>query len=195
MRENGKWPKGSGKRTRKDEFSPQDKFACHRYSIHGVKERAIQEAFPHLNGRSAMAKANRFFKKTHINEYLSSIASEIHGSKDKVVDAAKMVLDELDLIGFSDIKDYFPEGSKEAEFLKGMGKKSRAIESFEITDDLIGGVVQRKTIKFKLHSKVKSLELRGKNLKLYTDMIQGVIVTKPEVYVPDNGRNVARGKS
>lgn len=178
-----------GKKTDKGILPPAEVLFCHRYAIHNIQERAAREAFPQLKGRSANIKADRLLKKPAILKYLTELQTEIHGSKEDVVDTAKMVLAELDIIGFSDIKDFYEPTSDEGKYLAKMGKNSRAIELLEITDDLIGGVVQRKTMKIKLHSKIKGLEWRGKNLKLFTEMIEGTVITKPETYVPDNGRN------
>jgi hypothetical protein len=168
---------------------PAVQLFCHRYIITGNKTKSIEEAFKTIRGKSAKVKACRLLDRADVKKYVASLQKDIHGTKEEVVDVAKNVLAELDLIGFSDIKDFFEDGTKESDYLKKIGRNTRAIESLEITDDLIGGVVQRKTMKIKLHSKIKGLEWRGKNLKLYTDMVEGTIITKPETYVPDNGRN------
>lgn len=178
-----------GKQKDRGILPPAVQLFCHRYVLHSNKTKAAEEAYKTLKGKSAEVKAARLLDKPEVLRYIVDLQTQINGSKEEAIDVAKQVLAELDLVGFSDIKDYYTPESSEGQYLAKIGKNTRAIESLEVTDDLIGGVVQRKTMKIKLHSKIKGLELRGKNLKLFTEMIQGVVVTKPETYVPANGRN------
>ncbi|MFA5166808.1 MAG: terminase small subunit [Candidatus Paceibacterota bacterium] len=182
-----------GKQKDRGMLPPAVQLFCHRYVLHSNKTKAAEEAYKTLKGKSAEVKAARLLEKPEVLRYILSLQTEINGSKEEAIDMAKKVLEELDIIGFSDIKDYYEPESNEGKYLSKIGKNTRAIESLEVTEDLLGGVLQRKTMKIKLHSKIKGLEWRGKNLKLFTEMIQGVVITKPEVYVPANGRNIPIG--
>ena len=181
-----------GKYLNRHEMNPRTILFCHRYVLCNNETQAASEAYPKLTRESAANKGYTLLKNPAVKKYIAKLQEEIHGSKEQVTDKAKQVLDELDLVGFSDIRVFFPEGTEERKFLDRAGISARAVESIEITENRYGvgpDVRVEKNTKFKLHNKMKALELRGKNLKLYTDLIQGVVITKPEVYVPDNGRN------
>jgi len=77
------------------------------------------------------------------------------------------IMQELDIVGKSNIKDYVEKkGGKGAFVFKDIDdipdEKARAIESISIN-------YQTGEVKFRLHSKVKALELEGRHLGMFKD--------------------------
>lgn len=91
---------------------------------------------------------------------------------------AERVLQELALMGFSNMLDYMavnPEGGADIDLSKLTREQAAAIQ--EITVDMTGGSGdgERKLVprmKFKLANKKDSLELLGKHLKLFVDRME-----------------------
>lgn len=97
---------------------------------------------------------------------------------DKLEITAERVLRELALLGFSNMLDYMTvneEGSADIDLSELTRDQAAAIQ--EISVDMTGGSGDGKRelvprMKFKLANKRDSLELLGKNLKLFTDKVE-----------------------
>ncbi|MCP4651189.1 MAG: terminase small subunit [PVC group bacterium] len=117
----------------------------------------------------------------------------------KVEYTGESILNELAILGFSDMNDMLNEdenGDLTLKSLKDMGYNTRCIQQLEITNTTRSFKDSTETqtdqkIKFKLYDKRATLELIGKNLQLFTDRIHhtGEVNNTVQVYIPDNGRN------
>lgn len=100
------------------------------------------------------------------------------------------VIRELTIMGFSNMSDFVNLNPAETTIktFEEMGENTRAIQSIEVTPEVIGT-----KIKFKLYDKKASLELIGKHLQMFTDKVDltsgGEKIEGPQIYLPDNGRN------
>jgi phage terminase small subunit len=185
-----------------------DSLFCHEL-IKGASETdALKEARKilgkqPLSSKSANSCAAAIMAKPAVRAYIKKLMKQTHGTDQKICDQAKRVIEELDVLSFSDPNDYWEEikddngnvGLK-MKPLKKMGKAARAIESIKITSDKIGEMVTRNRVEVKFHSKTKSLELLGKHHKLYSDLVvhSGSISQGPQIYLPENGKNKPVGE-
>ena len=84
---------------------------------------------------------------------------------DKLEITAEMVLSELANLGFSDIKEFFDEGYS-IKMLADLKDKSKCIQSIQI-DDTSGEFGNSRSVKFKLHDKLRALENICKHISFY----------------------------
>ena len=137
-----------------------------------------------FNGRKA-GLAAKYSAKT-VDQQVSRLLSNVKIKK-KIRELTKKyfiplgfkvqdVLNELAILGFSDMKDFVEKGSKGQEVqlkdVHKMGLNSRCIKEMEIEDKFVIAQKGKKPIKlqkvkFKLHGKEKSLELLGKHADLF----------------------------
>lgn len=172
-----------------DGLTPQKRLFCKAFILTGELANSVRIAYPDVKHECIDVKANRLKKDPHVVAYLKILEEKTQGTMEDAVKKGKKILDELELVGFQDPRNIFPKDSEEGKFLAQVGDAARTIASIEITTDHIGEVQIRKTTRFKFHDKLKALELRGKNLQLYTDIVkhEGEIVS-PQIYrLPDNG--------
>lgn len=111
-------------------------------------------------------------------EIISALQNKQGPRLKKLEITAERVLQELALMGFSNMLDYMAvnsEGGADIDLSKLTREQAAAIQ--EITVDMTGGAGdgERKLIprmKFKLANKKDSLELLGKHLKLFIDRVE-----------------------
>lgn len=79
------------------------------------------------------------------------------------------VLEEMAILGYSNIKDYIAASTEGFIVFKDMDKitekQARAIEAIKVN-------VKDGKIEFKLHSKTKTIEMIGRHLGIFTDKIE-----------------------
>lgn len=153
------------------------------------QEKFCQEYLIDLNGTQAAIRAG--YSKNSANEQAAqnlaklSIINRLNelrkGLSEKVGITQKMVLDELAKIGFSNIKDYM-DGHLSMKNLNEVEEdKAAAIGSIKKTVSTFEGGETVYT-EFKLHDKIKSLELIGKHLGFFEkDNNAKVVVYNTEV--------------
>jgi hypothetical protein len=170
-------------------LTPQKRLFCKAYILTGVIDQSVRIAFPGMAPKSNGVKGAKLMGESEVINYIKELQLKTQGDDATVISKKKQILDELDLISFQDPRNIYPEGTEERKELDAMGPASRTIRSIEITTENIGEVMIRRTVKYTLHDKLKALELRGKNLKLYTDVMDGTgDVVNPTPYrMPDNG--------
>lgn len=150
---------------------------------------AMERARPDLKNRNGARKAaTLLLKRPHIKKMIADLEIDIEGTKKEVREKSNKILNELELIGFSDIRKMFPVGTEERELLDRLGDEARAVSKIEIKVTKFLDQREEKETKIWYHDKIRALELRGKNLKLYTDVMDHRDVVSPGIYsLPDNG--------
>jgi len=137
---------------------------------------AYKKAGYKARGASARVNASKLLTKPNIKAYIQHLRDE--RSKRTNIDADK-VLKEYEILGFSDIRNYFDIDENTGELiLKSFDnmpeKVSRAIESIQqdrIIKESIDGsqVIVHDKVKIKLWSKPQALEMIGKYLGMFKD--------------------------
>ena len=114
--------------------------------------------------KTAKQQGSRLLTRVDVQK---RIAELIQKRKAKVEFTAENVLKELGIIGLSNIQDYIKKGDERFVIFKNIDDLPRevaaAIESIEFTD---------KGVKFKLHGKVKALELSLRHFGLLIDTLK-----------------------
>lgn len=116
--------------------------------------------------KTAEAQASRLLTKVNIQE---SIRTRQLKLQEKAELTQEMVVNELKKIGFSDMKKYVtwgPGGVTLKDSSELEDEDAACISEVSESKAITGG-----SIKFKLHDKVKSLELLGKHLGMFADRI------------------------
>ena len=149
-------------------------------------ERFAREYVIDLNGKraavaagysenSAKEQASRLLTKSNVRKRIDRLFSE-RASRLEI--KADRVLEEIARLAFSNIQDFTrldPEGKPVLDFSDVSRDQYSAVQ--EIREDATGGtgdgerkVVLRTTVK--LADKIRSLELLGRHLKLFTDKVE-----------------------
>ncbi len=140
----------------------QEEF-CQRYIIKfSGKDSAIGAGF---SPKSAIVQASQLLVRPAIERRIAELLKD---RSERTQITQDMVIQELAVLGFSDIRDYGQiKENKSLEFYpfkKIKGGKTRAIESIKETTGTGG-----RSISVKLHGKVRPLELLGKHTGLFLD--------------------------
>lgn len=123
---------------------------------------------------SATVQASQLLTRLNIKNRVAELKQEQFEALDI---SAKRVLSEIAKLSFSNMDDYVvTEGDKKVLNMAGLTRDQMAAVC-EITEDTTGGTGdgERKVVvrtKFKLYDKTKNLELLGRHLKLFTDVIK-----------------------
>lgn len=115
--------------------------------------------------------------------------------ENKAIMAREEILKELSLIGRSDVADYMTIDEGGAIKHKPFGEMpegaSRALESIEenrtireSSDGKDSNIVNDK-VKFKLHDKLRALELLGKNIGLFPTKVEGEVTLRGRLSITD----------
>ena len=142
-----------------------------------------------FNGKQAAIKAGYAPKSAEVaasrllsNDKVKAKIKELEESLLKKIGyTATDILKELALVGMSDIKNYIDFAGDEVVMKSSdmINEYSRAIESIKIVPKILrvpdaDGEIQtvlKDSVQFKLHNKIKALELLGKNLELFTERV------------------------
>ena len=142
---------------------------CREYAIDLNGQRAAEAAG--YKKESARSQASTLLTKSNIQERLAQIKQKQHA---KLEISAERVLSELAKIGFVNSEDYLDE-NKNLDLKKATRDQMACIS--EITEDTTGGsgdgerrAVLRTKVKF--WDKTRGLEMLGRHLKLYTDIVR-----------------------
>ncbi len=124
---------------------------------------------------TARATASRLLTKSNIQGLVASLTKK---HTDKLDLDAEKVLSELSSTGFSNMLDYLKiteEGSAYVDLSNLTQEQAAAIQEITVDEYTEGrGKDARKVkrTKFKLVDKIRSLDLLGRHLKLFTDRIE-----------------------
>lgn len=159
-------------------LTDKQKLFCKYYliSFNGTKA-AIEAGY---SKKTAYSIANELLKKKEIQEYLNSQKNEIF----KKVDVTKeRVLQEIGRIAFSDIRKLYNDNGS-LRTVKDIEDDSAAcIAAVEVFEEFSGRGEDREhignTVKVKLWSKEKGLEMLAKHFDIYSD----APIVNNEVYV------------
>lgn len=172
----------------KDGLNPQKRLFCKAFILTGSLQQSAKIAYPDISKGFSEVKGNRLMKDAAVIKYLKELEIKTQGTMDETVRKKQKILDELELVGFSDPRNIFSKSSEEGKNLAEMGEAAKTISTIKIITENIGEIVIRKTVEYRFHDKLKALELRGKNLKLYTEVMEAGEIVNPTPYrLPDNG--------
>ena len=160
-----------------DKLTPKQEMFCKEYLVDlNATQAAIRAGY---SEKTAQEQAARLLSNVIIQ-------AEIQARMEKRVDRTEItqdkVLMELAILAFSDLADYLDiiedTGAIRAKSFEEMkGNKSRAIESIKedrvIKENANGdSVTVYDKVSFKLHSKIRALELLGKHLGMFVDNVK-----------------------
>lgn len=139
---------------------------------------------------SAGSQAHDLLKKPEMQEYLQGMADKLTNKDEEQI---SKIICELQMIAFGDIKDFTCWDSENVTLVPSdiLGEKTRIISevSQHKTYSDTGG---SNNIKFKLHDKLKAIELLGRYYKIFTDKLdltsKGEKIEPIQVYLPQNKR-------
>jgi len=171
-------------------LNPRDRLWVYLYVTGMTGRDAARQAYKITSQSALDLRVHRNMSNPAIVKLIAEIEEKIHGTPEQYTEKAKLVIAELELLSFYHPKVLFKKddkGQTVAKDIMEMGDEGKLISDIEIEERYIGDVriVNRK---YKLHSKIKSLELLGKHHKLYTDVLdhRGKVAVAPEIYLPDN---------
>jgi phage terminase small subunit len=138
------------------------------------QERFCQEFIIDMNATQAALRSGYSGKTAHSigaeNLTKPEIQSRLTELKkvlsEKVSITQEMVLNELAKVGFSNLQDYFEDDLSPKSLSELSESKGRALSSIKKTIVTYEGG-STETVEFKLHDKIKSLELLGKHLGFF----------------------------
>lgn len=113
--------------------------------------------------KTANEQASRLLANVNIQRFIKSLQNKL--SEDTGI-TAKMVIDELAKIGFSDIKNFYDSATETKDITSLDNKLSAAVSSIKITET--EGEWGSKTVKeFRLHDKISALDKLGRHLGVF----------------------------
>jgi len=151
---------------------------CQQFIIDMNATRAAKDSG--FSEKTAYSQGQRLLKNVEIQKRIAELQQE---RAEKTEVTQNMVIKELAIIAFSDLKDYIEviedTGAIRAKSFEEMPEgKSRALQSIKedrvIKESADGKqVTVYDKINFRLHDKIKALELLGKHLGMFTDIKLG----------------------
>jgi phage terminase small subunit len=158
------------KKQKKNNITPKQLLFCYEYIANKFNRNiAYKKVYNVRSDEVAKVNASRLLTNANVIKKIKQLTKEYFTPLGyKVQD----VLNELAIMGFSDMKDFIIEGKDGVEIkkVKDMGIKSRCIRELEIDNKTItikDKVIKLQKVKFKLHGKEKSLELLGKHSDIF----------------------------
>uniref|UniRef100_A0A6M3XBC9 Putative terminase n=2 Tax=viral metagenome TaxID=1070528 RepID=A0A6M3XBC9_9ZZZZ len=160
-----------------DKLTPKQEMFCKEYLVDlNATQAAIRAGY---SEKTAASVGCENLIKPYIQECIQSL---MKSRVDRTEITQNKVLMELAILAFSDLADYLDiiedTGAIRAKSFKEMeGNKSRAIESIKedraIKENANGdSVTVYDKVSFKLHSKIRALELLGKHLGMFVDNVK-----------------------
>lgn len=146
---------------------------------HGNKSRAARETYPDLGlaPQAQFVTAQRLLARPHIAEYLTTVRAEMAAAMEMT---KENILEEVMLLARSNMADFLvieEDGRVMTDFSGLTRQQLAALQEVEIHSYIMppgspdeGRPV--KAIKFKLAPKLPALDLAGKHLKLWTDVVE-----------------------
>ena len=158
-------------------ISDKERLYCYEYLVDSHKTNAAIRAGFAKN--SAQQQATRVHKKckTRIEEMISDMTLSHVVSKDRIIQ-------ELALIGLADLKEAFNEDGSLKTFVNMPSNIRRAISSIDVQEVVNDGNMQVSIKKVRFHDKIRSLELLGRNLQMFTQKLE-IDNKRPMVVVKD----------
>lgn len=133
---------------------------CEEYVIDWNATRAYSVVYPNVNDNTARANSSRLLTKANIQAYIDSIKNDL--SRLSGVTALRNV-QELAKIAYSNMMDYKEDWMSEKEF-NSLSEKQRACISEVQYIEKTTKLGTEKIVKFKLHDKIKAIEVLNKML-------------------------------
>jgi phage terminase small subunit len=174
--------------------SMQERF-CYEYVANGfrVTQAAIDAGY---SEKTADSQGSQLLRKTKVQERVNELKDRL---LTKLTAKAEKILGELAIIGFSDITEFFQQGTHTMELVdfKKLGSVRRAIKSIEVIPQGYEGTGEDRRrlpdkVKFSLWSKEKALELLGTNQDMFVKKMKfgddGDVVPVM-LMLPDNRRD------
>ena len=157
-------------------YSIKELAFCYEYIANqGNATQAYKASYSAKKDSVAGSEAHKLLKKPKIQVKIEELTKKHFKSLGY---KAEDVLRELAVLAFSDMSNHIDfDGNKiDVKSFEDMGINTRCVKKFEIQEQYLGSkdeenILGRK-LKFELHDKKGSLELLGKNLKLFTDKVE-----------------------
>lgn len=163
------------------EWTAQQVVFCQEYLRTGSRVRAYRKAYegdflehsPACNIQTRVATMLR--NNPAITEYIRYVRRQMAG---RLAITKESVLSELAKLGFANMSDFVvlqSDGTPQFDFSGLSHEQSAAIQEMTIDTYVIGkgdDTQEVRSVKVKLAPKINALELLGKNLKLFTDVIE-----------------------
>ena len=140
------------------ELKQEHKVFAEEYVIDWNGKRAYTVAYPKTKGNVAAAAASRLLTNVNIKEYIEEIQKDI--SKLAGISALSTAL-ELKKIAYSNLSKYKDNWMTLIQFDKLTDDEKAAISEVQVTKMSFEGG-DKEIVKFKLHDKLKALEMLGK---------------------------------
>lgn len=142
-------------------LNPKQKTFCAEYLIDLNCTKAAERA--KYSKKTARSIGQRLLTNVDVQKEIQRLMKEREKRTEITQDR---VLEELAILGYSNIKDYIAASTKGFIVFKDMDKitekEARAIESIKVN-------VKEGRIEFKLHSKTKTIEMIGRHLGMFVD--------------------------
>lgn len=165
-------------------LTPKQKRFCAEYIINlNATQAAIKAGYSQKTARSI---GQRLLTNVDIER---AIQKEMEKREERTEITQDRVLEELGILGFSNIKDYMEHEASDKKFImfKDINKipddKARAIEAIKVN-------YEKGTIEFKLHSKAKALEMICRHLGMFEDIgdkLADLIYEISDKFMPKTG--------
>lgn len=156
------------------ELTEQQKIFCREYmkDFNG-KQSAIRAGY---SVRSAAGQASELLTKPNVQKFIKSLQGK---AADKHEGLADEIVAELKKIGFSDIKKYLDSDNTIKDISKLPSELTTVVESIKKTETEFGEDGLKKSVQFKLHSKLDALEKLAKYVGLYEadNKQRGAVIT------------------
>ena len=155
-------------------MTPKQELFCIEY----LKDKNATQAYIRAGykgkGHVAESAAARLLSNVEIKQYIAERLTEV---KEDLVIEVKEVLREMLRIGRSDIRKIFKEDGSMKLPNEWDDDIAASISGIEVNEIGVEGVVIGHTKKVKMWDKTKGLEMLGRHLKLFTDVLEVKDVT------------------
>jgi phage terminase small subunit len=159
------------------EITDRQKKFCQEYmkDFNGTQA-AIRAGY---SKKTANEQAARLLTNVNLQKYLSTLKEK---AADKNEELTERIKDELIKIGFSDIRGYLDSGNTVKDISQLSPSLTTCVESIKKTETEFGSGENKgtkKSIQFKLHSKLDALEKLAKYVGLYEadNRQRGAVIT------------------
>ena len=146
-----------------EKFNDNQQRFCHEYLIdYNATKAAIRAGY---SEKSAEQQGHHLLKKPQVKAYIEELKTK---QLAKIDITAEKVLQELAVIGFSNINDFVDFGENGIT-IKDHSELPRNLLSAVSEVSESKGITGHSSVKFKLHDKLNALEKLAKHLKLYDE--------------------------
>lgn len=168
-----------------EKLTPKQERFCNEYLIDlNATQAAIRAGY---SESGAAVEGHRLLTNANIQDYISDLNKDRQESTGV---SARMVIEELAKIAFSDIRDVLTVDNGLRDISKLDEKTAKAISSIKITEDKSMGEVIGETKEVKFWDKLRALDSLGKHFGIFErDNSQKKTDNVTIFELPNNGRD------